>query len=82
MYTDITVRKRAEAAIREEGAAAQAAAQAMSRFVAIVSHEIRTPLSALLSGLTLLADSRLARTQQTLVDVCQQSGAVLFGPGG
>ena len=53
----------------------------MSRFVAIVSHEIRTPLSALLSGLTLLADSRLARTQQTLVDVCH-FGAVLFGPGG
>ncbi len=46
---------------------AEAATQAMSRFVAIVSHEIRTPLNALLNSLALLADSGMGASQQALV---------------
>jgi signal transduction histidine kinase/DNA-binding NarL/FixJ family response regulator/HPt (histidine-containing phosphotransfer) domain-containing protein len=78
LYTDITARKQTETALREAGAVAEAATQAMSRFVAIVSHEIRTPLNALLNSLTLLADSSLAPTQQALVDMCRQSGDALL----
>ena len=78
LYTDITARKQTEATLRQAGAVAEAAARAMSRFVAIVSHEIRTPLNALLSSLTLLADSSLAPTQQALVDLSRQSGNALM----
>ena len=78
LYTDITARKQTEATLRQAGAVAEAAARAMSRFVAIVSHEIRTPLNALLSSLTLLADSNLAPTQQALVDMSRQSGNALM----
>jgi signal transduction histidine kinase/DNA-binding NarL/FixJ family response regulator len=78
LYADITARKQAETTLRQAGAVAEAAARAMSRFVAIVSHEIRTPLNALLSSLTLLADSTLAPTQQALVDMSRQSGNALM----
>ena len=78
LYTDITARKQAETTLRQAGAVAEAATRAMSRFVAIVSHEIRTPLNALLSSLTLLADSNLAPTQQALVGMSRQSGDALM----
>jgi signal transduction histidine kinase/CheY-like chemotaxis protein len=78
LYTDITARKQTEVTLREAGAMAEAAKQAMSRFVAIVSHEIRAPLNALLNSLTLLAESRLAATQQALVDMCRRSGDALL----
>ena len=78
LYTDITARKQTETTLRQAGAVAEAATRAMSRFVAIVSHEIRTPLNALLSSLTLLADSNLAPTQQALVDMSRQSGDALM----
>ncbi len=78
LHTDITARKQAEITLRQAGAVAEAATRAMSRFVAIVSHEIRTPLNALLSSLTLLADSNLAPTQQALVGMSRQSGDALM----
>ena len=74
IYTDITARKQTENTLREAGAMAEAATQAMSRFVAIVSHEIRTPLNALLNSLTLLAESGMAPTQQALLDMCAPVG--------
>lgn len=78
IYSDITTRKQAENTLREARAMAEAATQAMSRFVAIVSHEIRTPLNALLNSLTLLADSGMAPTQQVLLDMARQSGDALM----
>lgn len=57
LFTDITGRRRADQALAEARAAAEAANDAKSRFVAMVSHEIRTPLQALLTGLDLLADT-------------------------
>ena len=78
LYSDITVRKQAENALREANALAEAANKAMSRFVAIVSHEIRTPLAALLNSLALLADSGMAAAQQVLLDTARQSGDALL----
>ena len=57
LFTDISDRRRADQALAEARAAAEAANDAKSRFVAMVSHEIRTPLQALLTGLDLLADT-------------------------
>ncbi|MBV9251795.1 MAG: PAS-domain containing protein [Acetobacteraceae bacterium] len=79
LYTDVTARKRAEDALREARAIAEAATEAKSRFVAIVSHEIRSPLNALLNTLHLLADGSLRPAQQALLHMARQSGDVLLG---
>jgi signal transduction histidine kinase/DNA-binding NarL/FixJ family response regulator len=79
LYTDVTARKKAEDALRDARAVAEAATEAKSRFVAIVSHEIRTPLNALLSTLTLLHEARLPAGQQVLLDTARQSGDALLG---
>jgi signal transduction histidine kinase/CheY-like chemotaxis protein len=78
LYTDITDRKQVENTLREARTLAEIAAQAMSRFVAIVSHEIRTPLNALLNSLTLLADSDMAAPQRALLNMARQSGDALM----
>ncbi len=77
VYADITAHKQTEATLRQNSALAEAAARAMSRFVAIVSHEIRTPLNALLNSLMLLADSMVQPTQQALLATARQSGDAL-----
>ncbi len=77
LYSDITEHKRAEAALRQARAAAEAANAAKTRFVAIVSHEIRTPLNALLNTLRLLDDSVLTPSQRGLVNMASQSGDAL-----
>jgi two-component system capsular synthesis sensor histidine kinase RcsC len=51
---DITLRKRAEQAIRSAKEAAEEAARVKSDFLAVTSHEIRTPLNAMLGNLELL----------------------------
>jgi len=79
LYADVTARKRAENALRDARAIAEAATAAKSRFVAIVSHEIRTPLNSLLATLALLHDVGLPPAQQALVDLSRQSGDALLG---
>ena len=78
LYTDITGRKQVENTLRLARAAAEEAAAAKSRFVAIVSHEIRTPLNALLNSLLLLAEGALMPPQRALVDLARQSGDALL----
>jgi len=79
LYSDVTVRKQDEDALREARAIAESATEAKSRFTAIVSHEIRTPLSALLSTLALLSSGGLPLPQQALLDLARQSGDALLG---
>jgi signal transduction histidine kinase/DNA-binding response OmpR family regulator len=77
LYSDITAHRESVNALRRAQALSDAAAKAMSRFVAIVSHEIRTPLNALLNGLRLLADSEIAGAHRALVDTSLRAGEAL-----
>ncbi|NLY00039.1 MAG: PAS domain S-box protein [Rhodopirellula sp.] len=66
---DITDRKRAEAALLEAKAAAEAASVAKSRFLANMSHELRTPMNAILG----LIDVALPNTIHPTVRDCLQT---------
>ncbi len=57
---DATAEKRAEEALHQAKAAAEAANQAKDHFLATVSHELRTPLAAMLLWSKLLDDERIA----------------------
>lgn len=61
---DITERKRAEQALREAKADAEAANMAKSAFLANMSHEIRTPLNAIL-GLNHLMQAGSVTSEQS-----------------
>jgi signal transduction histidine kinase/DNA-binding response OmpR family regulator len=77
LYSDITAHRESVNALRRANALSEAAARAMSRFVAIVSHEIRTPLNALLNSLRLVADSDIADAHRALVETSQRAGEAL-----
>lgn len=60
-------------ALRAELAAANAANQAKSMFLAHMSHELRIPLNGLVGAVDVLSRTRLDDKQQQLVALCQQS---------
>jgi signal transduction histidine kinase/DNA-binding response OmpR family regulator len=62
-------------ALQAELAAAKAANQAKSMFLAHMSHELRIPLNGLVGAVDVLSRTRLDDKQQQLVTLCQQSNA-------
>ena len=74
---DVTLKRRAFEALRRAKAAAEAANQTKTDFMAGVSHELRTPLSGITGLVELLAESELSRRDRQYVDLIRQSTALL-----
>jgi PAS domain S-box-containing protein len=75
---DLTLAKRAEAALAVARDQALEAARLKSEFVATMSHEIRTPFSGVLGMLEILLDTPLDQDQRELATVARESAQALL----
>ena len=74
---DVTERVAAERALIEAKAAAEAANNAKTDFLANISHEIRTPLNGVIGIVDALARTALSADQVEMVGLIRDSGATL-----
>jgi PAS domain S-box-containing protein len=76
--SDITERQRYEDGLRQARDAAEAAAKAKSRFLAVMSHELRTPMTGILGMVELLEETSLPALQQRQVGILNRSASALM----
>ena len=78
-FYDLSERKAVEQAMIEAKAAAEAATESKSNFLAIMSHEIRTPMNAIIGMSYLALRTSLAPKQRNYIEKAHYSAESLLG---